>query len=393
MPSKLCAMASKRENKLNTFHFCFRFVFISTSSLYLGFVATLNFSPTCLPDYSIYFFGENDPDSRLDDREEFVMDPGTPKSPAGIGRCSCGCACCGPSTETMEESGSARRDPPAQTTEDEVEMVRSDWGGDVAALREKIHYLCSELEEEQNAAATAANEAMSMILRLQREKSETEMESRQYRRLAEEQMAQDQREIAALEDLLIVYRNSLDLSSSIASDPGTISATAAIHSFRSGPADADGSASAIVKYPHIKCALSTNDDSSDLDVRLTPPYELDAAFLDGGLSPPAETEDLFQAGNLCGREDGEDESGDRVYTIDTVHRGAPILEEEGREWVGMDGSDVEDWRMRRVEMRLAELEQDNDEVRKAVASMQADVRQVVRLKVVAQQLYKILEHF
>ncbi|XP_054782755.1 probable myosin-binding protein 5 [Prosopis cineraria] len=46
--------------------------------------------------------------------------------------------------------------------------------------------LCLELEKERSAAATAADEAMAMISRLQEEKAFIEIETRQYQRMIEE---------------------------------------------------------------------------------------------------------------------------------------------------------------------------------------------------------------
>lgn len=64
---------------------------------------------------------------------------------------------------------------------------------DVTALRRlvKIERLradmaYAELEKERMASASAADEAMAMILRLQNEKSSTEIEAKQYRQLAEQ---------------------------------------------------------------------------------------------------------------------------------------------------------------------------------------------------------------
>ncbi|KAG6761224.1 hypothetical protein POTOM_034431 [Populus tomentosa] len=64
---------------------------------------------------------------------------------------------------------------------------------DVTALRRlvKIERLRAdmahaELEKERMASASAADEAMAMILRLQNQKSSTEIESKQYRQLAEQ---------------------------------------------------------------------------------------------------------------------------------------------------------------------------------------------------------------
>ncbi|KAM3398301.1 myosin-binding protein 7 isoform X1 [Capsicum galapagoense] len=72
----------------------------------------------------------------------------------------------------------------------------------VCDQQETIQELSVELEEERNAASSAANEAMSMILRLQREKAESQMEFRQFKMFTEEKMAHDQQEIITLEDLL-----------------------------------------------------------------------------------------------------------------------------------------------------------------------------------------------
>ncbi|XP_022883017.1 myosin-binding protein 7-like isoform X2 [Olea europaea var. sylvestris] len=87
--------------------------------------------------------------------------------------------------------------------------ARVEIGNECAALRETvssqqqtIQDLILELEEERNASSSAANEAMSMILRLQREKAEVQMEARQFKRYVEEKMAHDQQEMLALENLL-----------------------------------------------------------------------------------------------------------------------------------------------------------------------------------------------
>ncbi|CAA0837788.1 Myosin-binding protein 7 [Striga hermonthica] len=72
----------------------------------------------------------------------------------------------------------------------------------VSSQQKTIQDLISELEEERNASSSAANEAMSMILRLQREKAEIQLEARQFKMFAEERIAHDQHEALALEDLL-----------------------------------------------------------------------------------------------------------------------------------------------------------------------------------------------
>lgn len=63
--------------------------------------------------------------------------------------------------------------------------------------------LCIELEKERSAAATAADEAMSMILRLQTEKAVVEMESSQYRRMIEEKFVYDEEEVEILKEIIV----------------------------------------------------------------------------------------------------------------------------------------------------------------------------------------------
>ncbi|KAM7261819.1 hypothetical protein ACFE04_020896 [Oxalis oulophora] len=69
--------------------------------------------------------------------------------------------------------------------------------------------LYEELEEERNASSTAANEAMSMISRLQKEKAEIQLDAHQFKRIAEEKMAHDQQVKLDLEDLLYDIEQSI----------------------------------------------------------------------------------------------------------------------------------------------------------------------------------------
>ncbi|KZV28412.1 hypothetical protein F511_03215 [Dorcoceras hygrometricum] len=132
--------------------------------------------------------------------------------------CDCGCSC---SVMNGSVSGTYLRSVKRKYDEFEKESefkipgfiipqnARVEIGNECVALREMvssqqvtIQNFRSELEEERNASSSAANEAMSMILRLQREKAEIEMEAKQFKRYAEEKMAHDQQEILTLEDLL-----------------------------------------------------------------------------------------------------------------------------------------------------------------------------------------------
>ncbi|OVA11957.1 Zein-binding domain [Macleaya cordata] len=64
--------------------------------------------------------------------------------------------------------------------------------------RKSLIALYMELDEERNASAVAANQAMAMITRLQAEKAAIEMEALQYQRMMEEQAEYDQQ---ALQDM------------------------------------------------------------------------------------------------------------------------------------------------------------------------------------------------
>ncbi|KAF8088533.1 hypothetical protein N665_0538s0028 [Sinapis alba] len=62
--------------------------------------------------------------------------------------------------------------------------------------------LMVELEEERAASASAADEAMAMILRLQADKASLEMEGKQYERMIEEKFAYDEEEMNVLKEIL-----------------------------------------------------------------------------------------------------------------------------------------------------------------------------------------------
>lgn len=60
-----------------------------------------------------------------------------------------------------------------------------------------------ELDKERSAAASAADEAMAMIQRLQEEKASIEMEARQYQRIIEDKSAYDAEEMNILKEIII----------------------------------------------------------------------------------------------------------------------------------------------------------------------------------------------
>jgi fatty acid omega-hydroxylase len=92
---------------------------------------------------------------------------------------------------------------------DESNVIEIEGESILDQLKRQIEYdkkcmddLQKELEEERNASAIAANEAMSMITRLQEEKAALQMEAHQYLRMMEEQAEYDNEEIEKINDLL-----------------------------------------------------------------------------------------------------------------------------------------------------------------------------------------------
>jgi len=90
--------------------------------------------------------------------------------------------------------------------ENEKEVGNEDEVFDVMTLRKivkmerlKANAACADLETERTAAASSAEEAMAMILRLQNEKSAAEIQATQFRRMAEQKLDYDQEVIESLQ--------------------------------------------------------------------------------------------------------------------------------------------------------------------------------------------------
>ncbi|KAH7659847.1 Aspartate/ornithine carbamoyltransferase protein [Dioscorea alata] len=89
---------------------------------------------------------------------------------------------------------------------------------DVRVLKEALCKQCLllkklyiELEEEREASATAADEALSMILRLQVEKAEEKIEVGQYKKLTEEKMRHNEESMAILEE--VIHQQETEITS------------------------------------------------------------------------------------------------------------------------------------------------------------------------------------
>ncbi|RHN74151.1 putative Zein-binding domain-containing protein [Medicago truncatula] len=79
------------------------------------------------------------------------------------------------------------------------------------AQQQLLQKLYVELDEERDASATAAREAMDMILRLQGEKAVVEMEASQFKRMAEEKIGHAEATLEAFEELL--YEKEMETAS------------------------------------------------------------------------------------------------------------------------------------------------------------------------------------
>ncbi|KAK8961435.1 hypothetical protein KSP40_PGU015917 [Platanthera guangdongensis] len=332
-------------------------------------------------------------------------------SPTGC--CNCGCPYCSAAASPIYRRSVKRKaDPPGWDVPSPAGFARVEVEDELAAHRETlasqqaaIQELSVELEEERKAAETAANETMSMILRLQREKAEVQMESRQFRRFAEEKMDHDGREIADLEDLLFkrdqevqalsyeirAYQHRL-LSLGIDVEQDHIS----LNSFTEDQFDipADGG------YPSLRC--DAGDDCydgggpSDIEHRIHELEKNPTSARSKSLKPPPEHLPLFSTENssssiphessemVNGSGDVEDDETDRIYTIDAVH-GFTVVKEGSSQKGGLE---AEEGDIKKLYTRLQALEADRESMRQAIISMRTEKAQLVLLREIAQQLGK-----
>ncbi|KAL5205110.1 hypothetical protein ABZP36_009981 [Zizania latifolia] len=299
---------------------------------------------------------------------------------------------------------------------------------EAAALREEVARqqhgiveLYAELEAERGAAAGAASEAMSMILRLQREKSEAMMEARQFRRYAEERFAHDAAEVAALHDAIVQRDASVrSLSAQLQAchsrllhlgflAPSSLpsSPTAAAEGLQDHPFDEDYPPINCIEHPassdvgtprthHLLSRMPDRASAADkgvicssprLSCHVRTPSSKNLFPDDGGIAMADEfllTVDL--------------ETSDQVYTVDAVH-GVPAVEPDdccyfgtpiGSEmsYRGRIGAWAEEEVIQKLSARLQALEADRESMRHAIISMGSEKTQVVLLKEIAQQLCK-----
>ncbi|KAG5043992.1 hypothetical protein GLYMA_03G205300v4 [Glycine max] len=334
-------------------------------------------------------------------------------------------------------------------------VARVEIGNECDALREavssqqkSIQDLYEELEEERNAASSAANETMTMILRLQREKAELQLEARQFKRFVEERTSHDQQELLALEELL--YKREQAIHSL------TCEVQAYKHRLMSfGISESEGEGDQYefppYEYPPLRCNAmhASTDDNDEIDIdkyafgetpkdRLknlesrisqmerSPTYsQMDGEFSGKnilekvivGQSPRRAKhsrkfscdssslcpeymmdspsfrkidEDLSNLKKVDNASEAGDDMIDKVYTIDSEFKaGASVYDYYAttpRDFV--DHADFEDLHVKKLYMRLQALEADRESMRQAIISMRTDKAQLVLLKEIAQELCK-----
>ncbi|KAF0890527.1 hypothetical protein E2562_003742 [Oryza meyeriana var. granulata] len=110
------------------------------------------------------------------------------------------------SDHTDGDSSSSEREEsdPVDGVEEEGPVDDCDLRREVVEERDARVALQRELEKERSAAASAAEEAMAMILRLQKEKSALEIEARQLGRAVDERCAFYEDEVEELRDIVLV---------------------------------------------------------------------------------------------------------------------------------------------------------------------------------------------
>ncbi|KAL4274685.1 hypothetical protein HN51_057511 [Arachis hypogaea] len=113
---------------------------------------------------------------------------------------------------------SSRKKSQMEDTLDDKEDHVEDEVFDVMALRNLVKFerqrfsaACAEIENERIAAASAAEEAMAMILRLQNEKSAIEIQANQFRRMMDQKQDYDNEVIDNLRWSIVHHENQKSL--------------------------------------------------------------------------------------------------------------------------------------------------------------------------------------
>ncbi|KAG8370766.1 hypothetical protein BUALT_Bualt13G0017600 [Buddleja alternifolia] len=135
--------------------------------------------------------------------------------------------------------------------------------------RNCLNSLYKELEEERNAAAISANQAMAMITRLQEEKAALHMEALQYLRMMEEQAEYDMEALQRANDLLSEREKELqDLESELEFYKNNFADESGVEDARTETSILEYSKSAENSKENCNCETENNSVSSFEDEKL-----------------------------------------------------------------------------------------------------------------------------
>ncbi|CAH2064114.1 unnamed protein product [Thlaspi arvense] len=287
----------------------------------------------------------------------------------------------------------------------------------LSSQRQTVKDLHLELEEERNAAASAANETMSMILRLQREKAEIQMEARQFKAFAEEKMTHDQEQLSALEELLYEKERAIEaLTYEVEAYKHTLLSCGVteaeindqILGFGRDSVSSVGIDVYPCEYTSLKCTVDENQSGEDGNVEVVEKVIVGQSPRWPYYDPNSPLGTAKEIKGTVFTDSPMSNSSDRVYTIDSIHVGVSEvkIEEEptskmskgklnGDHWnspryqepfttqQGVNEPDIE-----KLYTRLQALEADRESLRQIIVSMRTDKAQLVLLKEIAQHLSK-----
>ncbi|CAH8381594.1 unnamed protein product [Eruca vesicaria subsp. sativa] len=270
---------------------------------------------------------------------------------------------------------------------------------DLSSQRKTVKDLHLELEEERKAAASAANETMSMILRLQREKAEIQMEARQFKAFAEEKMTHDQEKLLVLEELLYEKEQAIEaLTYEVEAYKHRLLSYGVTEGEMNDQILGFGRDSSMVGVDVYPCEYTSVDDET-----------MSGGGPDGNVNQSPRWP-YYDPNSPLGtaRDSPMSSSGDRVYTIDAIHVGVSevkVVDEPSRLSKGkLNGCDhwnsprkqepfmaqqgVNEPGIEKLYTRLQSLEADKESLRQIIVSMRTDKAELVLLKEYAQRLSK-----
>ncbi|GAA0186745.1 hypothetical protein LIER_34033 [Lithospermum erythrorhizon] len=206
--------------------------------------------------------------------------------------------------------------------ENEVDVLRETVGSQQLTIQD----LNTELEEERDASSSAANEAMSMILRLEKEKAEIQMEARQFKRFAEERIAHDQKEILALEDLLYKREQTIQ---SLTCEVQAYKHRIMSYGLTEAEADGEGPWSHMMSINNFTNEVDTNDVQFDFPACDYPPLKCNLNANHNYTNHDYEVEDDVEKYAFGDTPQSRDQLKDLEFRINQLERTPTSITHEG----------------------------------------------------------------